>query len=79
MSKTPVNRFGSPGQRVFDLMSEIRLATIVFIIGSVLVLVFRDANTVVSVTISTFMFPAIASIVFRTALIPFYAPEMIID
>lgn len=79
MLKTPVSRAGSPGERVFDLLSEICLAAIVFVIGSYLALVFREATDVVSIVISTFIFPAIASIVFRTVLIPFYAPEKIFD
>jgi hypothetical protein len=79
MLKTPVSRTGSPGERVFDLLSEICLAAIVFVIGSTFALVFREATDVVSIVISTFIFPAIASIVFRTVLIPFYAPEKIFD
>jgi hypothetical protein len=79
MLKTPVSRAGSPGERVFDLLSEICLAVIVFIIGGILALVFREVDNLFSVVISTFLWPAMASIVFRMILIPFYAPEKIID
>lgn len=74
MLKTPVSRVGSPGERIFDLISEICLAAIVMTIGFSLIIVFEPGSTIF---ISTFIFPAIASIIFRSILVPFYIPEML--
>ena len=79
LSGTALSRVGTPGERVFDLLAEVCLAMIVFVVAGVLSLVFRDAITPVSFTISTVMFPAIAAVVFRLVLLPFYAPEVLVD
>lgn len=79
VSGTALSRVGAPGERVFDLLAEVCLALIVFVVAGVLSLVFRDAITAVSAAIATIMFPAIAAIVFRVVLLPFYAPEVIVD
>lgn len=79
LSGTALSRVGHPGEQVFDLLAEVCLAAIVFIVAAVLSLVFRDAINVVSLAISTVMIPAIAAVVFRLLLLPFYAPEVVVD
>ena len=79
LSGTALSRVGTPGERVFDLLAEVCLAVVVFIVAGVLSLVFRDATTAISVAIATVMIPAIAAAVFRLLLLPFYAPEVIVD
>ena len=79
LSGTALRRVGPPGERVFDLLAEVCLAAVVFAVAGVLSLVFRDAITPISFTISTIMLPAIAAVIFRLLLLPFYTPEVIVD